>query len=202
MDLQAAAKKLIDAGVFMHSRGWVPATSGNFSARLNDGTIAITVSGRHKGQLTPEDIMRVDMRGRSLDGRRPSAETLLHTTLYQRYAEIQSVLHPHSVGSVLVSRLFSDKLHIRGYELLKALNGITTHESAVDIPIFENSQDITSLSKEVIDYMDAHGDIYGYIIAHHGFYTWGNSVEEALRHVEALEFLFNLEARLQGAHPA
>ena len=202
MDLQSATQKLIDAGAFMHGRGWVPATSGNFSARLDDGAIAITVSGRHKGQLTPEDIMRVDMQGHSLDGRRPSAETLLHTTLYQRYAEVQSVLHPHSVGSVLVSRLFSGKLHIRGYELLKALNGITTHESAVDIPIFPNSQDITGLSQEVLDYMDKHGDIYGYIIAHHGFYTWGNSVGEALRHVEALEFLFNLEARLQGVPSA
>lgn len=202
MDLQTAAKKLIDAGVFMHSRGWVPATSGNFSARLDDGTIAITVSGRHKGQLTPEDIMRVDMEGNSLDGRRPSAETLLHTTLYQRYPEIHSVLHPHSLGAMLVSRLFRDKLEIRGYELLKALNGITTHESVVDIPIFKNSQDITTLSEEVVDYMDMHGNIYGYIIAHHGFYTWGNSVDEALRHVEALEFLFNLEARLLGVNPA
>lgn len=202
MDLPTATQKLIDAGAFMHSRGWVPATSGNFSARLNDGTIAITVSGRHKGQLTPDDIMRVGLDGNSLDGRRPSAETLLHTTLYQRYPEVHSVLHPHSLGSMLVSRLFSDKLHIRGYELLKALNGITTHESAVDIPIFENSQDISALSKTVLNHMDAHGDIYGYIIAHHGFYTWGNSVDEALRHVEALEFLFNLEARLQGVNPA
>ncbi|HEU4709211.1 MAG TPA: methylthioribulose 1-phosphate dehydratase [Methylophilaceae bacterium] len=198
MDIQGASYALIKAGAFMHSRGWVPATSGNFSARLDDGSIAITVSGRHKGQLTPDDIMRVDMNGASLDGRKPSAETLLHTTLYQRYPDVHSVLHPHSLGAMLVSRLFSGKLHIHGYELLKALNGITTHESEVDIPIFENSQDITALSQEVLDYLDANGDIYGYIIAHHGFYTWGNSVDEALRHVEALEFLFNLEARLKG----
>lgn len=202
MNLQNAAQQLINAGAFMHSRGWVPATSGNFSARLDDGSIAITVSGRHKGQLTPDDIMRVDMEGNSLDGRRPSAETLLHTTLYQRYDDIQSVLHPHSLGAMLVSRLFSGKVEIRGYELLKALHGITTHESSVDIPIFDNSQDIASLSGEVLDYMDAHGDIYGYIIAHHGFYTWGRSVDEALRHVEALEFLFNLEARLKGVNPS
>lgn len=199
--MQNAAHQLIAAGAFMHGCGWVPATSGNFSARLDDGTIAITVSGRHKGQLTPDDIMRVDMDGNSLDGRRPSAETLLHTTLYQRYPDTHSVLHPHSLGAMLVSRLFAGKLEIRGYELLKALNGITTHESAVDIPIFENSQDIAALSTEVLDYLDVHGDIYGYIIAHHGFYTWGRSVEEALRHVEALEFLFNLEARLKGVSP-
>lgn len=198
MDMQSAAQALIKAGAFMHSRGWVPATSGNFSARLDDGSIAVTVSGKHKGQLTPDDIMRVDGEGHSLDGRKPSAETLLHTTLYRRYPDVQSVLHPHSLGSMLVSRLFQEKLEIRGYELLKALHGITTHESAIAIPIFENSQDIAALSEEVLKHMDRHGDIHGYIIAHHGFYTWGNSVDEALRHVEALEFLFNLEARLKG----
>jgi methylthioribulose-1-phosphate dehydratase len=201
MDLESAAQQLMEAGAFMHSRGWVPATSGNFSAKLDDGTIAITVSGRHKGQLAPDDIMRVDTDGNSLDGRRPSAETLLHTMLYRRYDDVQSVLHPHSLGSMLVSRLFRERLEIRGYELLKALNGITTHESAVDIPIFDNSQDIASLAADVLSYVNTNGDIYGYIIAHHGFYTWGNSVAEALRHVEALEFLFNLEARLKGVNP-
>lgn len=202
MNIHDAAQKLINAGAFMHSRGWVPATSGNFSVRLDDGSIAITVSGKHKGQLTDDDIMRVDLDGKSLDGRRPSAETLLHTTLYVRNPDIQSILHPHSLGSMLVSKLFKQKLEIRGYELLKALNGITTHETHIDIPIFDNSQDIPSLAARILSHLDIHGSIYGYIIAHHGFYTWGTSVEEALRHVEALEFLFNLEARLKGVDPA
>lgn len=90
------AQQLVDAGRFIDQRGWVPATSGNFSARLPDGQIAITVSGRHKGRLTIEDIMPIDANGRSLDGRRASAETLLHTAIYRRYPQINAVLHPHS----------------------------------------------------------------------------------------------------------
>src|SRR5512141_2374033 len=111
-DYYMLANQLIDAGRFIDSKGWVPATSGNFSARLADGTIAITVSGRHKGALGPDDIMRVDADGRSLDGQKPSAETLLHTSIYRRYPNVGAVLHPHSPNATLVSRLFADRLEL------------------------------------------------------------------------------------------
>ncbi|MBI5137748.1 MAG: methylthioribulose 1-phosphate dehydratase [Nitrospirae bacterium] len=198
-ELAARAAELIDAGRFIHGRGWVPATSGNLSARLSDGSVAITVSGRHKGGLGPADIMRVDADGRPLDGQKPSAETLLHTRLYRRYPAVGAVLHPHSPGATLVSRLFDGALVLEGYELLKAMEGITTHEARVVIPIFPNDQDIPRLARRVDDYLDAHGDILGYIIAGHGFYTWGATVADALRHVEAMEHLFELELRLHGA---
>lgn len=199
-EFRHCAAELIEAGRFIHARGWVPATSGNFSARLSDGRIAITVSGKHKGELQPEDIMLVDADGGSLDGKKPSAETLLHTSLYRRYPELGSVLHPHSPGSVLVSRLFTGALVLEQYELLKALEGISTHETRIVIPIFANDQDISRLAAEVEAYIDGNGDIYGYIIAGHGFYSWGRTVKDALRHVEALEFLFDIETRLQQVH--
>ena len=194
-----AAQQLVDAGRFIDQRGWVPATSGNFSARLPDGRIAITVSGRHKGRLTIEDIMPIDAEGHSLDGRRASAETLLHTAIYHRYPHMNAVLHPHSPGSTLLSRLQRDALVLKNYELLKAFPGITTHETEITIPIFPNDQDIARLSQTVDQWIDQHGDIHGYIIESHGFYTWGESIETALRHLEALEFLFDIEARLYGA---
>jgi methylthioribulose-1-phosphate dehydratase len=194
----ARAAELIEAGRFIHARGWVPATSGNFSALLSDGSIAITVSGKHKGELTPEDIMRVDGEGSSLDGKKPSAETLLHTALYRRYPWVRAVLHPHSPNAMLVSRLFAHELVLEDYELLKALEGVDTHESRIVVPIFANDQNIPRLSLKVDEYIEMHGDIYGYIIAGHGFYTWGSSVRDALRHVEALEYLFDIEMRLHG----
>lgn len=197
-EFEQRAHELIQAGRFIHGKGWVPATSGNFSARLADGTIAITVSGRHKGELTAADIMRIDAEGRSLDGRKPSAETLLHTSLYRRYPALGAVLHPHSPAATAVSRLIQDGLVLENYELLKALAGIETHESRVVIPIFPNDQNIPRLALAVEDFLDRHGDIYGYIIAGHGFYTWGSTVKDALRHVEALEFLFDIEIRLHG----
>ncbi len=182
----------------MHARGWVPATSGNFSVRLPDGRIAITVSGRHKGQLTEGDIMLIDAEGRGLDERNPSAETLLHTAIYRRFPSVGAVLHPHSPNSTLASRLFHDRIVLEDYELLKALDNIATHATRVVIPIFPNEQNIPHLSLGVEEYMETHPDVRGYIIAGHGFYTWGPTLADALRHVEALEFLFDLEIRLHG----
>lgn len=200
-EFQQRARELIEAGRFLHGRGWTPATSGNFSARLADGRIAITVSGRHKGVLNPEDIMMIDAEGHPLSELKPSAETLLHTSLYRRYPAVGAVLHPHTPGSVLVSRLFGDRLVLADYELLKALRGITTHAAKVVIPVFPNDQDIPRLAARVEQYLDDHGDVPGYIIAGHGLYAWGGTVAEALRHVEALEFLFDIETRLHGAQP-
>ncbi|MDD5462440.1 MAG: methylthioribulose 1-phosphate dehydratase [Methylococcales bacterium] len=193
-----ATQQLIDAGRFIDNKGWVPATSGNFSARLPDGTIAITVSGKHKGQLQQDDIMLIDASANSLDGKKPSAETVLHTSLYKRYPDIQSILHPHSLNATLISKIFKSEIVLEDYELLKALFGITTHESRVVVPIFANDQNIFRLAEQVEQYLDKHTDCYAYIIAGHGLYTWGSSVQETLRHLEALDFLFDCELRLHG----
>lgn len=192
------ADELIAAGRFIDAKGWVPATSGNFSARLSDANIAITVSGRHKGHLQRDDIMLIDAEGNSLDGKKPSAETLLHTSLYKRYPQIQAVLHPHSINATLAARLFREEVVLEDYELLKALPGIDTHQTRISVPIFANDQNIPRLATQVEDYLDRHGDIHAYIIAGHGFYTWGESVSATLRHLEALEFLFDCEIRLHG----
>jgi methylthioribulose-1-phosphate dehydratase len=197
-EFYSKADQLIAAGRFIDSKGWVPATSGNFSARLSDGNIAITVSGRHKGHLQRDDIMLIDANGDSLDGKKPSAETLLHTSIYRRYPEVQSVLHPHSMNATLAARLFKHAIVLENYELLKALLGIETHETRIEIPIFDNDQNIPRLAAVVENYLDQHGDIHAYIIANHGFYTWGASVNDTLRHLEALEFLFDCEIRLHG----
>ncbi len=124
-------RHLIAAGRFIDQKGWVPATSGNFSARLPDGRIAITVSGKHKGHLEADDIMLIDAQGHALDGKKPSAETLLHTSLYRRFPDAQAVLHPHSVNATLISKLFADEIVLEDYELLKAFSGIDTHESRI-----------------------------------------------------------------------
>ena len=193
------AVQLIEAGRFIDSKGWVPATSGNFSTRLSNGNVAITVSGKHKGRLSAEDIMLIAPDGTSLDGKKPSAETLLHTALYQRFPDIQAVLHPHSLNATLISKLFKTELVLDDYELLKALPDIDTHETRISIPIFANDQNMHRLSATIDAYMDRRESTYAYIISGHGYYTWGRSVDDALRHVEALEFLFDCEIRLYGA---
>lgn len=198
-DFYKAANELIKAGQFIDKKGWVPATSGNFSARLPDGTIAITVSGKHKGLLQTEDIMLIDAEAKSLDGKQPSAETLLHTLIYQRYPNIHAVLHPHSLNSVLISRCFTKECRLENYELLKAFSGINSHETCITVPIFANDQDIPRLAAQVETYLDRQPTCYAYLIAGHGLYTWSKSVHQTLRYLEALDFLFSCELHLYGA---
>jgi methylthioribulose-1-phosphate dehydratase len=192
------ADELISAGRFFHERGWVPATSGNFSARLNTGEIAITVSGCHKGQLTRDDIMRVDADGLPLDGKKSSAETLLHTRIYQRYPQTGSVLHPHSPNGTVISLLGDEEVILEGYELLKALDGINTHETRSVIPVVANDQDMARLSVAVDKRLDNKSKSHGYLIAGHGLYTWGTTIANTVRHVEALEAMFETQLRLMA----
>lgn len=194
-----AAQSLIDAGRFLYANGWSPATSSNYSARVDAEHIAITVSGRHKGQLGAGDIMVVDLKGRPVQSEtKSSAETLLHTVLYEQFPETGVVLHTHSVNATVLSRALAGKgkLELQDYELQKAFPGMTTHESSLVVPIFENTQDIVALSEETRDWFARHPEQPGYLIRGHGLYTWGKTMADCLRHVEAFEFLFACELEM------
>ena len=179
--------------------GWTPATSSNFSHRLDDHHAAITVSGRDKGRLVEDDIMVVDFDGQAV-GRplRPSAETLLHTQLYRRFPDIGCVLHTHSPVQTVASRLYAGAGHVRlaGYELLKAFHGNSTHEAAVDVPVFPNTQDMDVLAAQVDALLDRQA-MWGYLIDGHGLYAWGRDMAQARRHLEAFEFLLGCELELR-----
>ncbi|WP_044870187.1 methylthioribulose 1-phosphate dehydratase [Pseudomonas sp. LFM046] len=197
MNRQQLAQEIIEAGRFLYDRGWSPATSSNYSARLSADQALLTVSGKHKGQLGPDDVLATDLDGNSLEpGKKPSAETLLHTQLYRWKPEIGAVLHTHSVNATVLSRLtLADSLVFADYELQKAFSGVTTHESQVLVPIFDNDQDIARLAAKVQPWLDQHPDCVGYLIRGHGLYTWGPRMSDALRQVEAFEFLFECELK-------
>lgn len=197
-DFQKWCDALIAAGQQLYAQGMVPATSGNLSARLDNGNFAITVSGRHKGKLTQADIMEVDGQGQSLDDRQPSAEMLLHLQIYHRFTDVRVVLHPHSVNATVLSRLCGDILALQDYEILKAFPGVDSHDGEVLVPVFDNDQDIARLADKVAARMVDLNRVHGYLIRGHGFYTWGISMEDALRHVEAFEFMFDCEMQLRG----
>ena len=197
--LRVLADELIVNVAELARAGWTPATSSNFSERLDDRHAAITVSGRDKGRLTPDDIMVVDFDGRPVaTALRPSAETLLHTRLYRRFAEVGCVLHTHSPVQTIASRVYAAQGHVRlqGYELLKALHGNTTHDTALDLPVFPNTQDMTVLAAQVDALLDKQ-PMWGYLIDGHGLYAWGRDMAEARRHLEAFEFLLHCELELR-----
>jgi methylthioribulose-1-phosphate dehydratase len=157
--------------------------------------VAITRSGGHKGFLDAEGVIRVGLDGQPLRaGDRPSAETGLHCGIYRRFAEAGAVLHGHSVAVTVLSRAGGDAIRLAGYELLKAFPGLPTHDAAVDLPVFDNDQDIPRLQRAVESRWDALDTIPpGYLIRGHGIYVWGADMPAALLRLEALEFMLACE---------
>jgi len=199
-----AAESIVEAGRFLYQRGWSPATSSNYSARIDDEHIAITVSGRHKGQLGAGDVMVVDLSGQPVQSScRSSAETRLHTVLYELFPEVGAVLHTHSVKATVLSRLLDPgrALELEGYELQKAFSGVQTHESVLTVPVFDNTQNIDALAGDTKAWFAEHPEQPGYLIRGHGLYTWGKTMADCLRHVEAFEFLFECELETMRVRP-
>lgn len=188
------ATQLVQCVHFLHQKGFAPATSSNYSFRLpGEPHIHISASGIDKGAFVEEDLMRVDLSGQPIkDSRRPSAETLLHTMIYNRLPEVGCVLHTHTVYNTVLSAIFEEKRNLRleGFEVLKGLSGIRTHDTQVDVPIFPNSQDMPALAEEIEAHWDDHPEMKGFLLAGHGLYTWGKDIAEAKRHIEVFEFLF------------
>jgi methylthioribulose-1-phosphate dehydratase len=184
-----------------YAKGWVPATSGNFSARPfaeSPGRVLITPSGLDKGTLAPEDLLEVDGEGRAVAGNgKPSAETGLHLVLYRARPGARAILHVHTVWNTLISARYASSgyVPIEGYEILKGLSGVTTHAHLERVPILENSQDYAELRLKMAGALDEYPRAHGVLLSRHGLYTWGESVAEARRHLEALEFLFEIEVR-------
>lgn len=182
-----------------YQRGWVLGTSGNFSAVLarQPLRLAITASGVDKGQLDESQILEVNDRAVVLSGRgKPSAETLLHLAIIAARAA-GSVLHTHSVWSTILSEAFAADggIAISGFEMLKGLEGIRTHQHREWLPILENSQHMPALAAQVTATLAAHPDTHGFLLGRHGLYTWGVDLEQAARHIEILEFLLEVLGR-------
>lgn len=199
--LSDARDALCAVGRRFYARGWSMGTSSNYSVVLGRAPleVLITASGRHKGRLTAADFVRVGADGQPVapDQPKASAETLLHTTLARR-SDVGAVLHTHSVwGTLLSDRYFTEGgLWLEGYEMLKALAGVATHAHEEWVPIFDNTQDIPALAAEVERTLaTAPHPPHGYLIRRHGLYTWGRDLDEAERHVEGFEFLFECVAR-------
>lgn len=195
-----------------HGRGWSLGTSSNYSVVVSRAPLelVVTASGKDKSSLGRDDFVRVDAAGRVCDGsdRRSSAETLLHCTIAELVPSVGAVLHTHSPWGTILSGADLPpgapvgSLRIAGYEMLKGLEGITTHDTHEDVPIFANTQDMTELSARIrsrfagLDFSaPGRPPVHGFLIARHGLYTWGRDLAEARRQIEIFEFLFECVAR-------
>ena len=197
---EQCADAIADAARELSGLGWTPATSSNFSMRVDPAHAAITVSGKHKGRLGRDDIMLIDLHGHAVGTEaRPSAETALHTQIYRRWPEMQAVLHTHSRTQSVASRLFAGDgvIRLQGWELQKAISGYHSHDSVLEIPVFPNTQHMPELVAQVDAWLDAGKPLHAYLIDGHGIYTWGRDMAETMRHLEALEFLLACELDLK-----
>jgi methylthioribulose-1-phosphate dehydratase len=180
---------------WIYSRGWAPGTAGNYSLVLDQDPLRLlmTPSGVDKGAVQSEDLLCVDENAQVVQGSgKASAEALIHVAISQeRHAKV--IVHTHSVANTLLS-LLPENFTIEGYEMLKALEGIKTHEHTELITILDNSQEMVSFSAKVRDLLRTQPNIHCFLMRGHGLYTWGDSFFAAKRHLEALEFLFEVEA--------
>jgi len=194
------AAELAEAGREFYRRGWVMGTSGNFSVLLarRPMRLCITASGNEKGALDETHFLELDDDAEILEGfGKPSAETLLHLTIYRLMPKARSILHTHSVwGTILSDRCFENgAIEIEGYEMLKGLSGVQTHQHKEVVPIVENSQDYVALSHVIENVVRENKKIHGIYLRRHGLYTWGETIADAKRHIEIFEFLFEVLGR-------
>jgi len=206
------APRLAEIGRRFDARGWVLGTSGNFSAVVSRRPfrLAITASSVHKGRLRAVDVLQCDERGevvapasprRASSGKEPrarraSAETLLHVEIARRRGA-GAVLHTHSVWTTVLSDLHAHEggISIAGYEMLKGLAGVSSHEHREWIPIVENDQEMPRLAQRVGALLAGQAGAHAFLLRRHGLYTWGETLDDAERHIEILEFLFEAIGR-------
>ncbi|MDA0771490.1 MAG: methylthioribulose 1-phosphate dehydratase [Cyanobacteria bacterium] len=190
-------QEIIEAAGLLAAQGMLPATSGNLSMReAGTSEFTITLSGKSKAKLTEADFIDLNLDETNDQVLKlASAEMELHRQLYRFANKINAVFHTHSVNSVVMSKLYPQEIRLENYELLKAFAGNTTHQCVEIIPVFANTQNIESLARAVDAYMSNNPHIHAYIINGHGLYTWGQTQAETLRHIEALEALFEIELK-------
>jgi len=197
------ASELAAVAKSFHARGWMLGTSGNLSAVVQREPLrlAMSPSGIDKGDLTPEQVLTIDEHARVVSDHavKPSDESLLHIRIAKDRGA-GAVLHTHSVWNTMLSDLYAGAINIEGYEMLKGLQGVKTHEHNESLPIIDNSQDMHALAYTIGTTLDKHEAAHGFLLKRHGLYSWGDNLAEAKRHIEILEFLFETLGRTLLAH--
>jgi len=186
----------------LHQRGWCDGTGGNFSVacELKPLRLLMAPSGVDKGSVQATDLIEVNEQGHVIDGEgKASAETLMHLQIIKQ-CTAGAVLHTHSFNGTVLSELHqaAGQITIEGWEMLKGLAGIDTHNTTIHLPIIGNNQNLKVLSKEASKYLDDAPSAL--LVAGHGLYAWGDDLFQAQRHTEIIEFLLELTWRQTLLH--
>ena len=199
-NLQELAVSLAAIAKGFHGRGWLLGTSGNLSAVVQREPLrlAMSPSGIDKGELTPDQLLSIDENARIVSDHagKPSDESLLHIRIVKERGA-GAVLHTHSIWNTILSDLYASEggVKIEGYEMLKGLEGVRTHEHSEWLPIIDNSQDMPALAELVGQTLKENPAAHGFLLRRHGLYSWGDTLAQAKRHIEILEFLLETMGR-------
>lgn len=189
------AQELKEIAENFTQKRWLPATAGNLSIRLSDEPLVfgVTASGKDKENLQLSDVIAVGKDCKPIEPTqlRPSAETVVHSSIYQA-TDAGAVLHVHTVYNNLLSQIYfaEGKVTLANMELIKGLD-IWEEGAVIDVPIIENYADIPRMADEIAERLDPR--VPAVLIRNHGIYAWGRNAFEAKRHVEALEFMFHYQ---------
>jgi methylthioribulose-1-phosphate dehydratase len=182
------------------ARGWALGTSGNLSALITSDPLrlAISPSGVDKAELKTEQILMIDEHARVISNHaaKASDESPLHIRIIKERGA-GAVLHTHSIWSTILSDIHAADggVAFEGYEMLKGLEGVKTHEHREWLPILENSQDMVALTETIGDTLGKHQSAHALLLRRHGLYSWGSNLAQAKRHVEIIEFLLEVSGR-------
>jgi methylthioribulose-1-phosphate dehydratase len=194
------ASQLAAVAKSFHARGWMLGTSGNLSAVVQREPLrlAMSPSGIDKGELTAQQVLTIDDDAHIVSDHaaKPSDESLLHIRIAKQLGA-GAVLHTHSVWNTMLSDLYASDggIKIEGYEMLKGLQGVKTHEHSEWLPIIDNSQDMHALANTIAATLDTNQAAHGFLLKRHGLYSWGENLAQAKRHIEILEFLLETLGR-------
>lgn len=191
-DIEVLKQELVSLSHDFYRRGWSLATSSNFSARIDQDRYIITASGKDKGSLSVDEFVLVNLQQPAPEN--ASAETLLHAMLYNLMPQTGCVLHTHSISATFLSLKYPEVI-LEGYEMLKAISGVSTHHHLERIPVLPNSQDLSALSQDVRRRLKHQPNAHAFLIAGHGLYTWGESIFKTRIQMEALEFMLECESK-------
>jgi methylthioribulose-1-phosphate dehydratase len=187
--------ELIDAARYFYRQDWMVGTAGNLSVRIADDSFWITASGKAKGELTTSDFVRVALDGEILERAshqiKPSAETIIHQTVYSLFPAAQACYHVHSIEANLVSHFTNkDDLPLPPLEMIKGL-GIWEETPQVAISVFENYLEVSRIAAEISDrFCTAPPQISALLIRNHGVTVWGTSLATARNYIELIEYIF------------
>lgn len=181
MNERYAREQLARFCKMLYDRQLTVSAGGNMSMRISEREVIITPSGRNKGLLSPEDMVKLSIDGEVLSAGKPSIEHRFHLALYRMEPETGAIVHCHPLNCVALA--------VKGAKMRCNL----TPEGAIllgDVPMVGY---FTPGSEELVEAVAEHGHAKAMLMERHGALTQGRTIEEAYNRMEELEF----QAKLQ-----